>query len=131
MNHSTLTAALALALFLVVAGCRTAPIYNVEHAPVTTNKPHASLDDVEKAIVRAGAGLGWQMRKIKPGLIDGTLYLRSHVAEVSIPYSTQEYSIRYKNSQNLNYQAGQIHKNYNSWVQNLDNAIRSELLAQP
>jgi hypothetical protein len=136
MKKNTAINAFLLAAFLALVGCRTAPIYNVEHTPVHLNKAKYSLGDVEKAIIRAGAGLGWQMDKVKPGLINGTLYLRDHVAKVTIPYSTQEYSIEYQDSQNLNYKPAeankprQIHKNYNSWIENLDQAIKTQLLAQ-
>ena len=39
------------------------------------------------------------------------------------------YSIDYKNSLNLKYDSTKntIHKNYNGWIQNLDNAIQVQL----
>ena len=85
------------------------------------------MDDMQKAIVRAGAGLGWQMKVAEPGLIVGTLRLRSHMAVVDIKYDTKAYSITYKDSSNLDYDGANIHKNYNGWVQNLDNAIRVQI----
>ncbi|MGX2039274.1 hypothetical protein ACWJKU_03960 [Methylocaldum sp. MU1018] len=125
----TLIALVAAALVLL-AGCRTSPVYNVYDAPVlvTGAKPYTA-DDVEKAIVRAGASLGWQVRKVKPGQLVGTLFIRSHMAEVDITYSKDKYNIRYKNSNNLNYDGTKIHSNYNGWIQNLDNAIKRELLS--
>ncbi|EGV33478.1 putative lipoprotein [Thiorhodococcus drewsii AZ1] len=59
----------------------------------------------------------------------GTLYLRDHMAKVRILYDARRYSIRYQDSSNLKYNPDTktIHSNYNSWVQNLDNAIRSQL----
>jgi len=54
----------------------------------------------------------------------GTLHLREHTAIVDIPYSAKSYSILYKSSVNLTEKSGQIHKNYNGWVQNLDQRIR-------
>ena len=62
-----------------------------------------------------------------PGLVRGTLNLRTHQAVVDIPYDTQRFSIRYVSSSNLDYDGRVIHRNYNSWVQNLQNAI----MAQP
>ncbi|HSQ09971.1 MAG TPA: hypothetical protein VLN25_05070 [Burkholderiaceae bacterium] len=82
---------------------------------------------VESAILRAGNGLGWQMKVEKPGLIVGTLSLRTHTAVVEIPFSTTTYSILYRSSVNLEQQGDMIHKNYNGWVQNLDQAIRRQL----
>lgn len=119
----------ALVAVLLVAGCKTAPIYNVKDAPV--NVPagkQATMESVEQAIIRAGNGLGWQMKAEKPGLIVGTLNLRTHTAVVDIPFSASAYSIVYRSSVNLNQQGDNIHSNYNGWVQNLDKAIRSQLL---
>jgi hypothetical protein len=111
----------------LLGGCRNAPIYNVSEAPVVANKEAVSMGDVEKAIVRAGAALGWQMKPIEPGLIEGKLYLRTHVAIVDIKYDTKSYNITYKDSTNLEYDGKNIHKNYNGWIQNLDNGIRAQL----
>ena len=46
-----------------------------------------------------------------------------------VVYDTKSYSIKYKDSSNLNYDGKSIHKNYNGWVENLDKAIRSNLVA--
>jgi hypothetical protein len=119
--------AVVAAAFLV-AGCRTAPIHNVKDAPVNVPTGQAAtLTTVEQAIVRAGNGLGWQMKVEKPGLIVGTLNLRTHSAVVDIPFSPSAYSIVYKSSVNLDQQGDTIHPNYNGWVQNLDQAIRRQL----
>lgn len=112
-----------------LGGCRTAPVKNVSDAPVTMSKPTHTLADVKKAIMAAGISLGWQMRDAGPGVIEGTLLLRSHMAQVTIAYTKDTYSITYKNSANLNYDGTTIHSNYNGWVQNLDNAIRTQLLS--
>jgi hypothetical protein len=115
-----------MGMFLTFAGCRSTPIYNVSDAPVTTTGGKQSLADVEKAIIAAGNTLGWQMKPISSGNILGTLYLRDHMAQVDITYSRSSYSITYKDSNNLKYDGTNIHKNYNSWVQNLDKAIRAQ-----
>jgi hypothetical protein len=117
-------AAPAAVLFLIVA-CTAAPIQNVEQAPITPTP--ASLADVTKAITRAGVGLGWQMKPIAPGKMEGTLLIRDHKAVVDITYDLKTYSIRYKDSTNLNYDGTNIHRNYNGWITNLDKAIRSQL----
>ena len=78
-------------------------------------------------IRRAGAGLGWRMEPQGPGLMRGMLNLRTHQAVVDIPYDTQRFSIRYVSSSNLDYDGNANHRNYNRWVQNLQNAI----VAQP
>src|SRR5690242_16830731 len=105
-------------------------IYQVKDAPIqTATGKEPSLEDVQKGIIAAGVGLGWQMQVAKPGEIIGTLNVRSHQAVVSIPYTTKQYSILYKDSNNLKYaEAAQtIHENYAGWIQRLDGAIRSRL----
>ncbi len=122
--HSSLVVAGIVVALL--GGCRSAAIHNVSAEPVVANKP-VSMDDVQKAIVRAGAALGWQMKPVEPGLIVGTLNLRTHMAMVDIRYDTKTYSITYKDSSDLGYDGTSIHKNYNGWIENLDRGIRTQL----
>ena len=118
---------LVLGAALLLSACTSKPIYNVEGAPIGAAKPNASLDEIGKAIVRAGAGLGWQMNPDRPGHITGRLALRNHVAVVDIDYTPQTYSIKHRESTNLDYRGTTIHRNYNGWIQNLDKAIRAQL----
>ena len=111
---------------LLAVGCRTADLYNVQGSPVAGTKA-VSMDDVEMAIKRAGAGLGWQIVPKGPGKAEGILVLRDHRAVVDITYDTKAYSIMYKDSSNLQYDGKTIHSNYNGWIQNLDKAIRTQL----
>ncbi|MFP4332887.1 MAG: hypothetical protein ACLFQJ_06260 [Campylobacterales bacterium] len=123
-------ATVGLLSVLLLAGCRTATVQNVEHQNVVANKK-VTLDEVGDAVVRAGTGLGWVMKKKKPGHIVGSLFLRGHVAVVDITYDTKEYSINYNRSENLKYNPEDktIHKNYNGWIKNLNSAIMSQLSA--
>ena len=122
-----------LLLVMVVVGCRGgAPIFNVNEAtvnPVSGKEP--TMEDVTKAIIGASTGStpAWNMQVLKPGHIVATLHVRSHMAVVDIQYTTKSYSITYKESSNLKYDAGDgtIHSNYNAWVQRLDNNIRTKL----
>ena len=125
--HKKLLGVVAAAGLALMFGCTTQPIMNVSDAPVSTNKPKASMDDIRTAIVRAGAGLGWQMTPDRPGHITGRLALRTHVAVVDIDYSLKSYSIKYKESTNLDQDGDKIHRNYNGWIQNLDKAIKTQL----
>jgi hypothetical protein len=110
---------------LGLAACaRTQPIQNVEGREFIGP---GTLAQRANQIRRAGAGRGWQMQEIRPGLIRGTLVLRDHLAVVDIPYDAQRFSIRYADSRNLLYDGASIHRNYNSWVQNLAN----DIVAQP
>jgi len=128
MRSTKWVAMVASVLVLLAAGCRgSVPIFNVTDAPVVASRPNPSLDEIGKAIQRAGAALGWQMKQTKPGHILGTLNLRNHVAVVDVNYSVKSYSIRYKDSTELDYDGGNIHPNYNGWIQNLDKGIRAQL----
>lgn len=129
MNKLTRISVITLTAALVfLAGCRTTPIYNVENAPIEISSKHTS-NDIKKAIIRAGTGLGWQMKAKKKGHIVGTLYIRKFIAVVDINYTPKSYSITYKSSSGLQYDGESIHKNYNGWVQNLDRRIQSQLTA--
>ena len=126
-NHSLIGVFLVSLAALFISGCpHQAAVYNVHDASVVVGSSH-DLDDVKKAIIRAGAALGWNMKPVEPGKILGTLHLRSHMAQVDIPYSKSSYSILYKNSDNLNYDGGKIHSNYNGWIKNLDRGIKNQL----
>jgi hypothetical protein len=118
-----------LCVLALAAGCTSRPVRNVMAEPVvvTTGKT-ATPDNVRDAIMRAGAGLGWNMKPTAPGVVNGTISLRTHTAEVEVQYNTQSYNIVYKNSTGLDAENGQIHKNYNGWIENLNNAIHRELL---
>ncbi|MDR2790949.1 MAG: hypothetical protein LBB59_08265 [Campylobacteraceae bacterium] len=115
---------------LFYAGCSATqqPLYNVQGAQAQSfDGRKLTQAQVEKAILQAGAQRGWVMRKVKDGLISATLNARNHMALVEISYTGSSYNIVYKNSQNLNYDGINIHKNYNSWVRNLDNTIQLDL----
>lgn len=133
MNSLRPVALVLCVLFVAVMGCRGgAQIFQVKDAPVqTATGKQPSLEDVQKAIIGAGVGLNWQMAVAKPGEIIGTLNVRSHQAVVSIPHTTKNYSIIYKDSTNLKYNAEKqtIHENYIGWIQRLDGAIRARLTA--
>ena len=116
--------ALIVAAF-AVASCAPIPVYNVESAEMATSST-ATLEAVTKTIKQAGVGLGWQMQDVKPGQIEGKLFLRRHIAVVDIVFDTKAFSIRYKDSTNLKYDGTNIHKNYNGWVQNLERAILAQ-----
>ena len=130
MNQTVLRLALASLALVVFTSCRTGAIYNVADHPIATAcGKEPSLDQVTKAIVDAGEGQKWTMAIARPGLIVGTLPVRSHLAVVDIPYTTKSYSINYKSSSNLNYDPEKktIHPAYGDWIKNLDNAIVARL----
>ena len=128
MKHIKPLAIVVSALMVFALGGALAPIQNVQGSPVMTGSGKAaSMQDVQQAIVRAGAALGWQITPVKPGQLAGRLNLRTHQAIVDITHDAKQYNITYKDSVDLGAKDGQIHKNYHGWVQNLDRGIRAQL----
>ena len=117
--------AVSMLFIFVLAGCgRVQPVMNVEDTPVALN---LQSKQVKSAIYESAENRGWLVSEIKPGLIRAELYVRSHDAAIEIPYSDRFYSILYVESENLKYDDGEIHRNYNRWVNNLNVDIKRKL----
>jgi hypothetical protein len=131
MKHMTIKNTLFITMLIFtlgLLGCRTEPLYNVDDAPVNTIG-RTTMNDIKKAIMSAGASLGWRMKEVKRGHIVATILKRGNTATVDIPYGRKTYSIVYKNSNGLKYDGSNINKTYNLWIRNLDNAIQSRMIA--
>jgi hypothetical protein len=124
--------ALLPVLIALAAACATnEPIHDVIDAPIIAPAgERLSTGEVRAAIERAGRALGWQLQAQAPGVFTGRLALRSHLAVIEIEHSDRTYSIKYRDSENLDAAPGQIPRAYNEWIEKLDRAIRVEL-AQP
>ena len=124
---------LVLVTLIAVAGCRAAPLYNansVAFALPATSTQSLSLEDTKRAIITGGSFRGWTFEDVGPGQLVGKVNVRNkHFATVDITFDTETFSINYKSSQNLNYNADrkEIHPNYNNWVQNLQQDIQKEI----
>jgi hypothetical protein len=117
------------AMSLLVAACaRTLPIYNVAEAPVVTaSGTTPSPGQVKDAIITACRDKGWWVNPRADGHVIATAHVRQHTAIVDIRYSAEHYAITYKDSEVLLYDGQQIHRNYNKWVQLLEERINAEL----
>lgn len=132
MNRTVSSLILLCFVLVLFTSCRTAQVYNVTDSSINTGSgKEPTLEQVQQAILDAATSTkpAWNMKVEKPGLILGTLHIRSHTAVVNIAYSTKSYSITYNTSTNLKYDAdaNTIHSNYNGWIQNLDSAIKGRL----
>lgn len=126
MRHLNILTVILFSLLLM--SCRSTPILNIEDQSFSLrSSAKPALAQVTQQIVKAGDKLGWKMTRVKPGHIIATLNLRKHMAKVDIHYSNTKYSITYKDSLALKYDGESIHKNYNGWVQNLSNAISTQV----
>lgn len=86
---------------------------------------NAILDSATKG--RAAFG-SWKLESINSNTIRGYLYNRKFKVVVNIPYSAKGYSINYVSvSDNLKDSRGNVHRNYNRWVNNLDAKIRENI----
>ncbi|MDR2075918.1 MAG: hypothetical protein LBP61_03150 [Desulfovibrio sp.] len=117
----------ALFSALLMAGCakKVPPLNFASPMPLVKK---AATKDIEAAIIRAGAITNWAIVPAGPGVMTGTLHVRGkHTAIVEIAYDQKEFRITYKDSANLDYGNGKIHRNYNRWVATLEKNIRQEL----
>ena len=118
---------LILVLTSVSFGCkRTVPIQDYGNSGLTANSK-LTANQVRDAIVRAGTSIGWKMNAASPGLVTASWMTRSHSVTVDIPYTANEYTIKYRESTNLNAKNGEIHSNYNRWVDRLNRNIAAEI----
>lgn len=114
-------------LAATIAEART-EIVDIEDAAIPQD---LSLAQVQKAITTGTADRGWIPKVLGSGHIEARLYIRSHTAVVDIVFDESKYSITYKDSKNLNYRDGKIHRNYNRWVANLSQALQRSLARYP
>jgi hypothetical protein len=128
MRIHTILATLTVAI--LVTGCKTAPVLDVEQATTITASGKAlTRDQVRGAIIRSGATQGWLMKEEGPNMMVGTYHHGNNSATVEIPYTGDTYSIKYRASVNLEKGTGLIHTRYNIWVRDLARAINTQLSA--
>ena len=127
MLRSRLAALLLVPLAFMLMGAKAVL---VDPEPVSVPAGIAAAD-VAKAIKVGIIRRGWVVTKEEDGLIEATLNVRTHMAKVNIPYSTQQVAIHYVASDNLDYQEKKgvkyIHGNYIKWVRNMQSDIQREL----
>ena len=67
-------------------------------------------------------------QRADPRLIQAQINVRNrYYAEIDIRYTGTSYAITYRDSQELGYKNGKIHRNYNRWVSMLDRDIMAAL----
>jgi len=117
------------ALILAASGCSTqTAIMNIDGAAVPNGMSSAK---VRSSIMEGCELRGWICKDINESTIRGSVWVRGkHFAEVEIEYDGSAYSIIYSGTKNLGYNQGNntIHKNYNSWVANLNGDIQMSLI---
>jgi hypothetical protein len=115
---------LALALALAALACSTTKVQNF----AGTIPGGLTHDQVREAITEAAESRNWTVKPLNDSTLLATLVIRSrHSATIEIPYDTTRYALNYKDSTNLDYKDGEIHENYNAWVEKLDRTIQKDL----
>ncbi|MFJ3446835.1 hypothetical protein ACIPM0_01215 [Pseudomonas sichuanensis] len=125
--HRTLA---LLAMALVFSGCTSKPVYNAKEDFASSQ--NFSDDQMKRAIVTALNDRQWIVQSVRPGMVKAAITVRGrHHAEVDIPYTPSEFQIVYRSSWGLDYKDGQIHRNYNRWINLLRDNVLKELSNNP
>ena len=123
---SLLRVTLITLALLVTAGCTSKPILNTQH-----NLPadaQVSEEKMKKVIVNALQKRDWTVQRLSPQLVQAEIIVRNqYYAAIDIRYTRNSYAITYRDSRDLGYKDGKIHRNYNRWVNNLDSDIMAGL----
>ncbi len=116
-------------LLVVIPSCTRWPILNLknEPLPMLVDDSTYTKEQVREAIIEGCRRRGWVARPKEEGLIEASIIVREHRAKVEIRYDETNISILYKDSYNLGYSGGTIHRNYNRWIVYLYRSILSEL----
>jgi hypothetical protein len=123
---SLLRATLIVLALLTTVSCTSKRMYTPNRIiPATIT---ADQDQVKQAILKNLVARKWEVQRISPGLIQAQITVRQEFhAEIDIEYSASFYKIVYRDSRELDYKDGKIHKNYIRWVRLLDKGILREL----
>ncbi|MGH8449092.1 hypothetical protein [Pseudomonas sp.] len=125
---SLLRAALITLALLTTAGCTSKPVLNTQH-DLSTNT-QVSEEQVKQVIVSALQKREWTVQRLSPELVQAEITVRNQFhAEIDIRYTRNSYAITYRDSRDLGYKDGKIHRNYNRWVSMLDRDIMAGLRA--
>ena len=123
---SLLRATLITLALLTTAGCTNKPVLNTQHdLPATAQ---LSEEKIKQVIVAALQKREWTVQRLGPQLVQAEITVRNQFhAEIDIRYTRTSYAITYRDSRDLGYKDGKIHRNYNRWVSMLDRDIMAGL----
>ncbi|MCG5537206.1 hypothetical protein [Halorhodospira sp. 9622] len=126
MHSGGVLAAVLLVGLLLAACARTAALEEPTGVPIEGDW---SLEEIADVIRDAGRERGWAIREEADGHMVGVLNVRDHRAEVDIHFDETSLDIEYRDSVNLRYDEERqtIHRNYNRWVDHLEQDLRVRL----
>ena len=120
--HKIMMSVLAAAVALCLAGgCRIAPVDQINNEPFYGVSKNTDLNQITQKILDAGKRRGFGMKVIAPGHIEAAYVKRDVRAIMDVNYTTEHFSITYKDSANLKYDPAEktISTHYNKWVNTL------------
>ncbi|KAA6181564.1 hypothetical protein [Pseudomonas veronii] len=125
---SLLRATLITLALLTTAGCTSKPVLNTQHdLPANAQ---VSEEKIKQVIVAALQKREWSVQRLSPQLVQAEITVRNQFyAAIDIRYTRNSYAITYRDSRDLGYKDGKIHRNYNRWVSMLDRDILAGLRA--
>ncbi len=124
-NYAPLILVSSIVLFI---GCGSGTqIVNYQNSPIQASAGKKNQENIRRAIILAGTSTGWQMQEVSKGVIIATRFSSGRMAKVDINYTTESFNITYKDSSNFHYDGTNIHKTYNSWVEQLHKTIAENL----
>jgi hypothetical protein len=133
LHRGLLVAALFFAMALPGVAAAAADLVDWQNVSAVTGsgKP-ATAEEIKRAFMVGGARRGWNCVDNGPDKMVCTVVVRTHTLVMDLGYEPGKYSLKYKDSINLDYkdEAGKktIHRAYISWNTNLMNDVRAELL---
>jgi hypothetical protein len=115
-----------------VSAChRIQPIYNVQDHPIPSVSLGLSTTQVTQIITSVAQSKGWLVDPIGPTEVRATQKWRDHAAVIRISNDAKSFSIRNEGSTNLREQGDEIHRDYNTRVRALEDAIEKRLYMRP
>jgi len=133
MNRSSLLTSFITVCLAAMAPAALAddPVKDLldQHVPALKDGRRMSVELVERTILEACTRRKFTATVVEPGLITARWENRGHSFEVSIPYNESTYSIRYKDSERMDYnpRKHRIDDAYNEYVAGLNEHIEAGL----
>jgi hypothetical protein len=126
---SLLRATLITLALLTTAGCTNKPVLNPQHE--VPADAQVGEEKMKQIIVNALQKREWTVQRLSPQLVQAEITVRGqYYAAIDIRYTRNSYGITYRDSRDLGYKDGKIHRNYNRWVSMLDRDILAALRNQ-
>lgn len=104
---------------LALAGGKPIPIIEQVDVPVNwLGGTAGSIDKVQRAVFAGLAAKGWVGTLVEPGHAHAVLMRPDYHCEIDVYFDTAKFSIRYANSEHLDYDPARrvIHRNFNRWL---------------